>query len=572
MFPQVDADGTRFQDSVRRRRILFVYPEFPRTYWGLQHGLPIAGRRATMPPLGLITVAALLPRAWEIRLIDMNIEPLADDDLLWADAVLIGGMLIQASSMRDVVARARALGRRTVVGGPAPSTAPHEFPEADAVFGGEAEGRVAELIALIEGEGVAPVEKGCRSEGQAIVPLRKEARPDVTTSPVPRFDLLRTDAYTTMSIQYSRGCPYRCEFCDIIEIFGRVPRLKTPAQVLAELEALCALGWRGSVFVVDDNFIGNVKEVRKLLPELRRWQETRDWPLDFYTEASVNLAGHRGLVEQMAACGFTGVFLGIETPSPAALKETKKTQNLNLDLGQVVDDITRTGLEVMAGFIIGFDSDDASAFDAQRVFLQDAPIPLAMVGLLTALPDTALWRRLAEEGRLRERGTSETFGRPNFSTVMDEETLLEGYATLLADLYSQDAYLRRCRRYLERAPTPRRRPRLRPGSFRILARTIWRLGVKSPRRRLFWSLVAQALRCSPRHVPWAVEKAIQGEHFLRYTAEDVLPRLRQALDEVRADRALAPGLPPNASIHVPDRQRAPRPVAASATAGGRSAS
>jgi len=257
------------------RKILLVYPEFPRTYWGLQYGLEIAGRRATMPPLGLITVAALLPRAWQVRLIDMNIEPLSDADLLWADAVLVGGMLIQAPSMREIVRRARAQGRRTVVGGPAPSTAPGEFAEADVVFGGEAEGRVPELVALIEGETVPPAANGCRTAGPTLVPLRKEARPDVKGSPVPRFDLLRIDAYTTMSIQYSRGCPFRCEFCDIIEIFGRVPRLKTPAQVLAELEALCALGWRGSVFVVDDNFIGNVKELRKLLPELRRRGEDR---------------------------------------------------------------------------------------------------------------------------------------------------------------------------------------------------------------------------------------------------------------------------------------------------------
>jgi radical SAM superfamily enzyme YgiQ (UPF0313 family) len=338
-----------------------------------------------------------------------------------------------------------------------------------------------------------------------------------------------------MSVQYSRGCPYRCEFCDIIEIFGRVPRLKTPAQVLAELDALCLTGWRGSVFIVDDNFIGNVKEVRKLLPELRRWQAARGWPLKFYTEASVNLVNHRGLVEAMASCGFTSVFLGIETPSPAALAETKKTQNLDLDLRQVVDELTRTGLEVMAGFIVGFDSDDATAFEAQRAFLQDAPIPLAMVGLLTALPDTALWRRLTKEGRLRTDSNSENFGRPNFRPMMNEETLLAGYMTLLRQLYSLDGYLGRCRAFLERAPLPHLPAGLRPGSLRILARTIWRLGVKSPRRRLFWSLVGTALRRSFRLLPWAVEKAIQGEHFLRYTTEDVMPRLQRAIADVRAE-------------------------------------
>jgi radical SAM superfamily enzyme YgiQ (UPF0313 family) len=527
------------RDADAGRRVLLVSPEFPRTYWGLQYGVAIAGRRATMPPLGLITVAALLPREWPVRLVDMNIEPLSDADLRWADAVLVGGMLIQVPCMRDVVRRARAHGKRTVVGGPAASTAPGELAEADVVFGGEAEGRAAELVALIAGDAPASERGGCRSGDRVLVPLRKDARPEMSGSPRPRFDLLRMDAYTTMSIQYSRGCPYRCEFCDIIEIFGRVPRLKSPAQVLDELDALRSLGWRGSVFVVDDNFIGNTREVRKLLPVLRSWQDARGWPFDFYTEASVNLAGHHELVGEMAAAGFNAVFLGIETPSPAALQETKKTQNLKLDLRGAVDYLTRTGFEVMAGFIVGFDSDDPAAFELQRTFLRDAPIPLAMVGLLTALPDTALWRRLEAEGRLRHGGTGENFDRPNFSTVMDEEILLEGYADLLRSLYSMDAYLRRCRAYLERAPRPRRRGRLRPGSLRILAATVWRLGVRSPRRRVFWSLLGMALRRSLRHVPWSIEKAIQGEHFLRYTVDDVLPRLSRALADVRAERSTA---------------------------------
>jgi radical SAM superfamily enzyme YgiQ (UPF0313 family) len=517
-------------------RILLVSAEFPRTYWGLQYGLAIAGRAATMPPLGLITVAALLPRDWPVRLVDMNIEALTDADLTWADVVLVGGMLIQAPSMRAVVSRARALGRRTVVGGPAPSTSPELFAEADVVFGGEAEGRVAELCALIEGTAAPRAESGCHA-GQTLVPLRKDARPDVRSSPLPRFDLLRLDAYTTMSVQFSRGCPYRCEFCDIIEIFGRVPRLKTPNQMLTELEALHRLGWRGSIFIVDDNFIGNMKEVRKLLPELRRWQAAHRWPFDLYTEASVNIGAHPELIAAMAEAGFNCVFLGIETPSPAALAETKKTQNLKLDLREVVDDLTRASFEVMAGFIVGFDNDDASAFELQRAFLEDAPIPMAMVGLLTALPDTALWRRLDTEGRLRADGDGENFGRPNFATSMNEETLLEGYAALLGRLYSLDGYLRRCQAYLDLAPPPRRSARWSAESVRILGRTLWRLGIKSPRRRLFWSLVGMALRRSVRHLPWAVEKAIQGEHFLRYTVEDVLPRLARALDDVRAESA-----------------------------------
>src|SRR5262249_10806527 len=249
-----------------------------------------------------------------------------------------------------------------------------------------------ELVALVEG----------RTRAKSLVPLGKAQRPDVKGSPVPRYDLLELQHYVSMSIQYSRGCPYNCEFCDIIEIFGRVPRMKSPAQILGELDALHALGWRGSVFFVDDNFIGNIKEVRKLLPEVARWQRERGAPFELYTEASVNLAADEKLVADMVVAGFSSVFLGIETPSPEALREAKKTQNLKLDLTVAVERLTKAGLEVMAGFIVGFDSDDPSAFAAQLEFLADAPIPLAMVGILTALPGTQLWRRLEGEGRLRD--------------------------------------------------------------------------------------------------------------------------------------------------------------------------
>jgi radical SAM superfamily enzyme YgiQ (UPF0313 family) len=269
-------------------RALLVHGRFPMTYWGFQHTLRVLGKRATLPPLGLVTVAALLPQDWEIRLVDLNIEDLHDDDLRWADAVMVGGMLIQASSMNEVVRRARALGKRTIVGGPAPSTSPHLFADADVVFGGEVEGREAELVALIVGASSRPA---VQPPGErVVVALLKRDRPSLEKAPVPRFDLLELDAYSGMAIQCSRGCPFRCEFCDIIEIFGRVPRVKTPAQLLIELEVLEELGWRGSVFVVDDNFIGNIKQTRALVPELSRWQEEHGRPFTFYTEASLNLA------------------------------------------------------------------------------------------------------------------------------------------------------------------------------------------------------------------------------------------------------------------------------------------
>jgi radical SAM superfamily enzyme YgiQ (UPF0313 family) len=508
-------------------RILLVQPAFPRTYWGFQHALPLTGKRATLPPLGLITVAAALPPAWHCRLVDLNVERLTDEALGWADAVLVGGMLVQAPSAREVIARARALGKRTVVGGPAATTAPELFGDADVVFPGEIEGRLAELEAAITGAArvrVAP----------------REPRPAIAEAPVPRFDLLRLDRYTTMSVQTSRGCPYHCEFCDVIEIFGRVPRVKAPAQVTAELEALRALGWRGSVFVVDDNFIGNIKEARRLLPELQAWQRAHGRPFELYTEASINLASDPELLAAMVDAGFTAAFVGIETPSLDALRGAGKTQNLKVDLREAIATITRAGIEVMGGFIVGFDSDDPSALEAQRAFLAAAPIPTAMVGVLTALPGTALWKRLRKEGRLRERSSGDQFDRPNFAPKMDEVALLEGYAHLLAELYSPDGYLARCRAVLDAGGPVPSAPSLRPGWWKYLARATWALGVKGPRRALYWKLVAAGARRGGAGVSWAVVHAIQGEHLIRYTAEDVVPRVRAAAEEARR-AARAPG-------------------------------
>lgn len=506
--------------------VLLVHPAFPITYWGFQHALPIVGKRATLPPLGLITVAAHLPPSADVRLVDLAVTPLDDATLAWADVVLVGGMRIQGPSMHAIIARARALGRRTVVGGPAATTAPDEFADADVVFVGEVEGRERELWAVLTGD--AP----------ACLPA-PTTRPALAATRLPRFDLLQLDAYASMSVQYSRGCPFRCEFCDVIEIFGRVPRVKDPGQVLAELDALHRLGWRGTVFLVDDNFIGNRREVATLLPALAAWQAARGRAMTLYTEASVDLAGEPALLAGMVDAGFSAVFLGIETPSEIALRGVGKTQNLRRSPADAVAILARAGLEVMAGFIVGFDSDDASALAAQRRFLAAAPIPLAMVGLLTALPGTALWKRLAREGRLRETSGGDQYVRPNFAPVMDERALLEGYAALLGELYSPEAYVERCLAHLALAPIPT--TRVRAGGLRIGARALWQLGIAGPRRAIFWRLLVTAVRRSPAFTSWAIEKAIQGEHLIRYTHEQVVPRIHAAAAE------LSPGRPACAS-------------------------
>lgn len=511
-------------------KVLLVYPEFPRTYWGFQYGLPIAGLRANLPPLGLVTVAALLPQTWEYRLVDRNIEELSDADLAWADVLMTGGMRVQVPSTRMVIARARAMGLRVVVGGPAISTDDTLFPGADVRVCGELEGILDDVLAAIES-----TETGLL--------VRSTEYPDIALSPTPRFDLLELPAYGAMSIQYSRGCPYRCEFCDIIQLFGRRPRTKSVPQVLAEMEALHALGHRGSIFYVDDNFIGNQRAVKELLPAVTAWQQARSYPFNLSTEASVNLASREPLISGMVDAGFNSVFLGIESPSPEALKEALKNQNLGLGAQEAVEIISRAGLEVMGGFIVGFDTDTPEIFAAQLHLIGNSPIPLAMVGLLMALPETGLWDRLLAEGRLRAEGSGDDgdqFGRPNFEPAMDEEALLLGYRKLLSDLYSAEAYYGRIHAFLDLCvELPGGGRKARPDEIRTLARIVRKVGIRSPRRRQFWRLMTRVVRERPQKFAWSLSRAIVGEHMIRYTQEDVLPRLDAALAQLARERAAA---------------------------------
>lgn len=520
---------------------LLVQASAPKTYWGYQYSLSIAGVRASLPPLGLISLAALLPDRWRLRLVDLNTAPLRDEDLRWADVVLVSGMLVHAASTREVLARARALGRRTVVGGPGATSAPDAFPVASHLFLGEAEGRLAALIEALEAPGAAAP--------RVLSPPGSE-RPAMAGVPVPRFDLLDLAAYGSMSVQYSRGCPFHCEFCDVIELFGRVPRVKSPDQVLRELDALAALGYRGPLFFVDDNFIGNRREAARLLPLLAAWQASHGRPFDLYTEASLDLASRPDLIAAMRAAGFSSVFLGIETASGASLEEAGKRQNLKVDATAAVDVLTRAGLEVLAGFIVGFDSDGPDVFDAQLRFISSLPVPMAMTGLLTALPGTGLWRRLEREGRLRGPADGNQFGRPNFEPALDEETLVRGYRGLLRALYSPAAYYRRCALLVERLGRPVAPAARRPGGLRTLLRAAVLVGLVSPRRWHFWRLLARAARVSSSAFARAVALAILGEHLIRYTKEDVLPLLDGALEELAAGKAARARAAPPAPARV----------------------
>jgi radical SAM superfamily enzyme YgiQ (UPF0313 family) len=479
------------------------------------------------------------------------VRPLADDELRWADAVMVSGMIVQAPSAREVLSRATALGKRTVMGGPAASTAPELFPEADHVFRGEAEGRLELLVRVLEGR-LSPAPRLLSPGG--------DARPDVALSPVPRFDLVDLTRYATMALQVSRGCPFNCEFCDIIEMFGRVPRVKSAEQVLAELEALHAAGARGPLFLVDDNFIGNRRAVAKLLPRVAEWQRKHGFPFDLYTEASLDLAGETELVRLMVEAGFSAVFLGIETPSAEALRETHKNQNLRMPPARAVAVLTAAGLECFAGFILGFDADGPDIFDRQIEFISSLPIPRAMIGLLTALPGTQLWRRLEREGRLRETSAGEQFGRTNFTPVLDEERLVAGYRRVLATLYDPAAYYARCAKVLDQAPV--HPGALRDGSIAALVRAVWGIGLVGPRRAHFWRLVRRGLRSGIPGLARAVTLAVLGEHLVRYTAEVVLPRLDGALADIRRQREAAE------VAQVAEARESAAEVRASGVAGG----
>ena len=509
-------------------RALLVYPRFPTTYWGFQFSLPLIYSRATLPPLGLISVAALLPRTWELRLVDLNIEPLDDEALRWAEVVMVSGMLVQEPSMHEVLERARLLGRRTIVGGPAVTTSPELFPEADCVFLGEAEGRTEELCRAVEG-----------AEGSPRVLRAPALRPALELVPVPRFELLQMKRYRSMAIQSSRGCPFRCEFCDIVVMFGRVPRVKSAAQVEAELDRLYALGYRGDVFVVDDNFIGNKAAVRPILKAMAAWQARAGQPFSFYTEASLNLAADDELIAAMQEASFNSVFIGIETPDVETLKKAGKLQNVRVDLRAALDKLTAAGFEVMGGFIVGFDGDGPRSFEAQRELLRDAPVALAMVGLLTAFPGTALWARLEAAGRLRRSTAGDAFGRPNFQPTMPEAALVEGYANLLRELYSPEGYFLRSAALVDRIGAPKRPAKLRLVDVRIALNAVLRLGILGPRRAFFWKLLARGARRNLTAVRSAIACAVMGEHLIRYTAEVVTPRIELALQEIAREQARA---------------------------------
>jgi radical SAM superfamily enzyme YgiQ (UPF0313 family) len=491
-------------------KALLVCPEFPDTYWGFRHALALQGKRSSFPPLGLMTVAALLPRSWERRLVDMNVQPLRTADLEWADVVMATAMLVQKDSLRQVVDRCKALGKTIVVGGPYVTTGSDQVPDADHLFLGEAETTLPEFVRDFE-------------RGEARRVYQAAERPSLAATPVPEFGLADLRRYSAMSVQYSRGCPFQCEFCDITEIYGRVPRTKSNEQMLAELSELLRVGWRGTVFIVDDNFIGNKPNVKKLLPELADWSEQHGHPFTFITEASVNLADDEELLEGMRQAGFRRVFLGIETPVEASLQEARKGQNLRGDLLDSVRKIQSYGMEVMGGFIVGFDSDPDDVFARQIRFIRESAIPLAMVGLLSALPDTQLWRRLKREGRLLAESTgNNTDSSLNFVPRMEPARLIEGYRSIMSTIYSPAEFYQRALDSLRRVayvgPEPRHGGLAR--DLAALTRIVVALGIRDRGRGEFWRYLHRVVTQHRERFGHAIRLAATGYHLRRVSDLD----------------------------------------------------
>ena len=487
-------------------RVLLVYPEMPPTYWSMKYALRFIGKKASLPPLGLLTVAAMLPDDYDVTLVDMNVEPLSEAAVAGADLVLTSSMLIQKESLERVVRLCRKHGTRVVAGGPYPTSCHERIQGVDHFVLNEAEVTLPRFLEDFE-------------RGRAERIYSDPTKPDLALTPPPRFDLIGGKKYSSMALQFSRGCPHSCEFCDIIELFGRKPRTKSPEQFLNELDIVYQEGWRGSLFVVDDNFIGNKKEVKALLPRVALWQQERDYPFGLFTESTLNLADDEQLMDGMVNAGFNMVFLGIETPDLCTLEATGKRQNLKSDMLSSVRKIQAKGMEVSGGFILGFDTDPEDIFDRQIDFIQDAAIPVAMVGLLTAVPNTQLYRRLEAEGRL----THESVGnnthdlRLNFVPKMDLVKLLAGYKRVLSEIYRPNRYFDRCLKLLRSLRTHRT-------SHRRVKATELRAFVLSLVRQTFssyswayWTFLVRGLIAKPRMIAETVTMAVKGHHFFKMT-------------------------------------------------------
>ena len=485
--------------------ILLVYPKCPDTFWSFRYALWFIGRKAAFPPLGLMTIAAMLPKEWKIRLVDLNVRDLENKDIEWAEMVFISAMLVQKDSAQKIITRRKKAGKTVVAGGPAFSAQPELFERVD-------------HFVLNEAEITLPIFLQDLKNGEVKRMYTSSEKPSLTQTPLPLWSLINFKDYATMSVQYSRGCPFNCDFCDIIVMNGRTPRVKKPEQMIEEFQLLYNKGWRGSVFIVDDNFIGNKPQVKIMLKQLIDWQKKHKYPFQFITEASINLASSKDLMELMSKANFFKVFLGIETTHLDSLEGCGKVQNTKVDLSEAVRIIQGYGMQVMGGFIVGFDNDPVTVFESQIKFIRETGIVTAMVGLLTALPKTPLWHQLKEENRLLGLTTGEnTDGSLNFIPIMDKKVLLEGYKYILSQIYSSGAYYKRICIFLKNYKPTVKGNKISKEDVLALFRSIWKIGFLSKSRFLYWRLVLKTLLTKTKTFPLVIGLIIQGIHLQKIT-------------------------------------------------------
>lgn len=485
-------------------KILLAYPRYPESFWSFKHALRFVNKKAAHPPLGLLTVAAMLPRSWEKKLFDMNVRQIRDADLKWADYVFISAMTIQRDSAKELITRCKSLGVKTVAGGPLFTMEYENFAEVDHLILDEAEVTLPRFL--------ADLEKGTEKNIYTA-----DERPDIGNTPVPLWELINLNDYVSMSVQYSRGCPYDCEFCDITSLYGRKPRLKSVEQMLQELDCLYHRGWKGSVFIVDDNFIGNKLKIKQeILPAMIEWMDKHRHPFVFITETSINLADDAELMDLMRRASFSHVFIGIETPNEDSLKECNKFNNINRDLLASVKKIQNYGMEVSAGFIVGFDSDTPSIFERQIKFIQQSGIVTAMVGLLNAPRGTRLFERLKSEKRLlQEFSGNNTDFSLNFIPKMNPQKLIEGYKQIVTTIYAPAYYYERILQFFEEFK-PIQKVRLNMFRFyyiKAIIMAMFYLGVLDKGRKYYWRLLFKTLWKYPHFLPQAISYSIYGFHF-----------------------------------------------------------
>ena len=492
-------------------KILLVYPEFPDTFWSFKHALRFIGKRASSPPLGLVTVAAMLPAEWEKRLIDMNVTTLRQQDIAWADMIFISGMIVQRSSAIEVISLAKQAGKKVVAGGPLFTAEFESFPQVDHLVLNEAEITLPLFL--------ADLKNGCPQRIYQTTDF-----PDITQTPIPLWELLDLRQYDSLSIQFSRGCPFNCDFCNVTALLGHRPRTKTASQIIAELDRIYSLGWRRNIFFVDDNFIGNKRILKEeVLPALIEWRKGKKG-CHFITEASINLADDETLMDMMARAGFVSVFVGIETPDEESLNECRKVQNKNRNLVESVKRLQRKGLQVMGGFIVGFDSDTPNIFQRPIDFIQRSGIVTAMVGLLQAPYGTELYRRLLGEGRVVHGMSGDNAdGLTNIIPKMDLSVLQHGYRQILEEIYSPRQFYERVKIFLQEyrpATTP---VRIEPEELLAFFRSIYWMGIRSKDRIEYWRMFFWALFNQPKKFPLAITFTIYWYHFWHVFTQRILP-------------------------------------------------